>query len=220
MEGGKDSVCFICDFCGMDLPYLQRILTNPDHGKDKTKYGFLEWFIENDTGEFMPNFVTRYLRFAVLGNKHALTLAKVLFFVLLGDQQGMQAIVRRQLQREKAHKKLYYFEHDFIPFVKSATKAMIQQPFQIDNVDMIFGVYLTAIQVSWLTQSRKLCVMQADYDEKLKAEIKDVTTNSKLNKQNARISGEHAPKAPARRNRKKINALLQDERKKVTVARP
>lgn len=220
MEG--EGFCFICDFCKIEnpnIPYLQRILTNPQRDKDNDNtFGYLERLIKYEIGIFMPNFLTNHIRYSLLENDYVLMFVKIYFFVLLGEQESLQHVIRQQLIRSKQTEMLEFFDEVFVKFVKSATKAMLHQSFEKSNISDIFRIYIAQLQTTWLTQSYGLWSMQFKYDELAKKEIRDVTKNSKMVKQAKRESEKAAPKTPARRKRRKLNTILQNEKKKATMA--
>lgn len=211
-----DTICYICDMCkleGYDLKYLQRIMTNPDHGGDEREFGYLELFIKNEVGIHMYNHITRYMRYAMLESKHQLLCVRMYFFMFLGDQESMQKIVRNQIIESKNKSMLEFFDVVFIPFVKSATSALAQQPFEHNNIAHLIEAYIAHIQITWLTQSQSLTTPQMQHDVLQQIEIDEIVKNNRANKELA-ANLEEKPVKVSRRKRRRLVDNLKSERNK------
>lgn len=197
-------ICFLDTFCKInpteiDLAFMSTIISHPTF-RNPEEYGIWERLVTYQFGKFCPNSITRSIRYYVSQEAATpLINMRVIFFKMMGDEPGVQRIIKEQLTRHQDNERLEFFEKVYVPFAQSATTALLDQPFESWNIKRLFHAYVVLLQLCWLTQSTSTCNLHLQFEKKAEEESQYIIEKNKQIKQEK--------KAKRRENQKKRQKL-------------
>lgn len=143
----------------IDIDTLRTIITC----QDPARYGMWERLVLEKYGRFMPNMVTRRVRFAVNTADPYLDITFI-FFVCMGFEPACQRIITKQLERERCVPDYVFFTQEFVKFAKHAITILLRYPVTADDAHHVVNTCVSVLQMTWLSKTVYFSVVSTRFE--------------------------------------------------------
>lgn len=156
--------CFLDLFClprsHVEIDTLRSIVTCTD----PRRYGLWERLVLEKYGRFMPNMVTRRIRFATTRTKDPLLDITFLFFVFMGFEHACQRVIVKQLERAECVKDHKFFTEVFVKFARNNITIFLRQPITRDDARHALNMCVTLLQLTWSCKTTYFLTISTRYE--------------------------------------------------------
>lgn len=172
-------VCFLDTFCQLQpdenaILFIKKICLR-----------LWDLLIEYQMKYFFTPGISQSFLWIIEHTKNPLTIYPAFFFFLMGTEEGVRRVIDQQLAREN-DPRAQYFREVFVPFCISSYECLADQAFLHCNIIYLFEIYVTHLQLAWLSQLSGEYIKQHDRDVKEAAQDKETIETNRLKKLEAR----------------------------------
>lgn len=160
----ESATCFLDLFCmprsHVDVEVLKNIVTCTD----PARYGMWERLVLEKYGRFMPNMVTRRIRYAATRTKDPYLDIVFIFFVFMGFEHACQRVIIKQLEREGCVEEHKFFTQEFVKFARHSITILFRYPITRDDAHHVINTCVTLLQMTWYAKTTYFAVISTRFE--------------------------------------------------------